>query len=91
MTSPRPLSRARVYGADIVKTPGTLGGAPRIRGRRIGVEHVVGYFMGGWSFARIAAELRVDVRLVEQAVRYAWRNGTWVWRRNGTGVWKESK
>ena len=37
----KPGTEASAPMSDIVKTPGVLGGKPRIEGHRIGVHHVV--------------------------------------------------
>jgi uncharacterized protein (DUF433 family) len=57
--------------SEIVSTEDTLGGAPRIEGRRIGVHHVAGRVLdGGESPERVAADHDLDLADVYQALAY---------------------
>ncbi|PSP34570.1 hypothetical protein BRC64_00615 [Halobacteriales archaeon QH_10_67_22] len=57
--------------ADIVSTPDVLGGEPRIKGRRIGVLHVVNRVLDGDEApASVAADFDLDIADVYRAVAY---------------------
>ena len=44
-------------GAMIVRTPGTIGGKPHIRGHRVGVHRVAGWWKAGLSIEEIGERL----------------------------------
>ena len=48
---------ATELGTMIVRTPGTLGGKPRIKGHRIGVHRVAGWWKLGLSVEEIGERL----------------------------------
>jgi uncharacterized protein (DUF433 family) len=48
---------ATELGAMIVQTPGVLGGKPRIKGHRIGVHRVAGWWKAGLSVEEIGERL----------------------------------
>jgi len=57
--------------AKIVSTADTLGGAPRIEGRRIGVHHVAKRVIdAGESPERVAADYDLDIADVYRALVY---------------------
>jgi uncharacterized protein (DUF433 family) len=57
--------------AEIVSTDDTLGGAPRIEGRRIGVHHVVGRVIDGdVTPAQVAADYDLAIADVYRALTY---------------------
>ncbi|MDZ7730788.1 MAG: DUF433 domain-containing protein [Natrialbaceae archaeon] len=57
--------------ADIVTTDDTLGGAPRIEGRRIGVHHIARRIIdAGESPERVAADYDLDIADVYRALVY---------------------
>ena len=57
--------------SDIVSTPDTLGGAPRIDGRRIGVHHVTKRVVDAEiSPAQVAADYDLDLADVYRALTY---------------------
>jgi len=57
--------------SEIVTTPDTLGGAPRIEGRRIGVHHIAARVVdGGESPMAVAAEYDLDIADVHRALTY---------------------
>jgi len=57
--------------SDIVSTPDTLGGAPRIDGRRIGVHHVAKRVVDAEvSPAQVAADYNLDLADVHRALTY---------------------
>jgi len=61
--------------SDIVTTPDTLGGAPRIEGRRIGVHHIAARVVdGGESPMTVAAEYDLDIADVHRALTYYYDN-----------------
>jgi uncharacterized protein (DUF433 family) len=48
---------ATELGSIIVRTPGILGGKPHIRGHRVGVHRVAGWWKRGLSIENISEEL----------------------------------
>src|SRR5689334_21998768 len=55
----------------IVATPGTLGGKPRIAGRRIAVQHIaVWHELQGMSVAEIADEFDLSLADIYAALAY---------------------
>lgn len=55
----------------IVETPGTLGGRPRIAGRRIAVAHVATWhYQWKWDVAQIMAEFDLTQQEVAEALAY---------------------
>ena len=48
---------ATELGSMIVRTPGILGGKPHIRGHRVGVHRVAGWWKRGLSIEEISEEL----------------------------------
>ena len=44
-------------GSMIVRTPGVIGGKPHIRGHRVGVHRVAGWWKRGLSIEEIGQEL----------------------------------
>jgi uncharacterized protein (DUF433 family) len=57
--------------AEIVSTPDTLGGAPRIEGRRIGVHHVAKRVIdAGDSPEQVAADYDLEIADVYRALVY---------------------
>lgn len=56
--------------ADIVATDDTLGGEPRIVGRRIGVLHVATRVLDGDDPEEVAAEFDLDLADVYRALAY---------------------
>jgi uncharacterized protein (DUF433 family) len=61
--------------SEIVTTPDTLGGAPRIEGRRIGVHHIAARVVdGGETPMAVAAEYDLDVADVHRALTYYYDN-----------------
>jgi len=57
--------------AEIVSTADTLGGAPRIEGRRIGVHHVAKRVIdAGESPEQVAADYDLDIADVYRALVY---------------------
>jgi len=61
--------------SEIVTTPETLGGAPRIDGRRIGVHHIaVRVVDGGEEPMAVAAEYDLDIADVYRALTYYYDN-----------------
>jgi len=61
--------------SEIVTTPDTLGGAPRIEGRRIGVHHIAARVVdGGESPMAVAAEYDLDIADVHRALTYYYDN-----------------
>jgi uncharacterized protein (DUF433 family) len=48
---------ATELGSMIVRTPGVLGGKPHIRGHRVGVHRVAGWWKQGLSIEEIGEEL----------------------------------
>ncbi len=57
--------------AEIVSTKDTLGGAPRIEGRRIGVHHVAKRVLdAGESPEQVAADYDLDIADVYRALVY---------------------
>jgi len=57
--------------AEIVATDDTLGGAPRIEGRRVGVHHIAKRVLdGGESPERVAADYDLDIADVHRALAY---------------------
>jgi uncharacterized protein (DUF433 family) len=60
---------------EIVTTPNTLGGVPRIEGRRIGVHHIATRVVdGGESPMVVAAEYDLDIADVHRALTYYYDN-----------------
>lgn len=56
---------------EIVSTDDTLGGAPRIDGRRIGVHHVVKRVLeDGTDPAQVAADYDLDLADIHRALTY---------------------
>lgn len=55
---------------DIVSTPGTLSGAPRLDGHRIAVYHILSFYRAGYNVADIAGE-EIYPHLSEAGVRAA--------------------
>jgi uncharacterized protein (DUF433 family) len=56
---------------EIVSTDDTLGGAPRIEGRRIGVHHITKRVLdGGIVPEQVAAEYDLDLADVYRALTY---------------------
>lgn len=56
---------------DIVSTDDTLGGAPRIEGRRIGVHHIIKRVLDGEvNPEQVAAEYDLDLADVYRAITY---------------------
>lgn len=55
---------------SIVATPGTCGGAPRVRGSRVTVREIVRRFMAGESMNVIAYRFSMAPEDVTDAVRY---------------------
>lgn len=56
---------------EIVSTDDTLGGAPRIKGRRIGVHHITKRVLdGGVNPEQVAAEYDLDLADVYRAITY---------------------
>jgi uncharacterized protein (DUF433 family) len=56
---------------DIVSTNDTLGGAPRIEGRRIGVHHIAKRVLdAGESPEQVAADYDLDIADVYRALVY---------------------
>ena len=61
--------------APIVATPDTLGGAPRIEGRRIGVHHIAKRVRdAGDSPEQVAADYDLDVADIHRALVYYYDN-----------------
>ena len=61
--------------SEIVSTADTLGGAPRIEGRRIGVHHIAARVVdGGESPMTVAAEYDLDIADVHRALTYYYDN-----------------
>jgi uncharacterized protein (DUF433 family) len=61
--------------SDIVSTDDTLGGAPRIEGRRIGVHHVAKRVIdAGESPEQVAADYDLDIADVYRALAYYYDN-----------------
>ncbi len=59
----------------IVKTEDTLGGKPRLEGRRISVLHVAEmYIDGGMSPETVADQLDIGLDEVHEALAYYYRN-----------------
>jgi len=57
--------------AEIISTADTLGGAPRIEGRRIGVHHVAKRVIdAGESPEQVAADYDLDIADVYRALVY---------------------
>lgn len=57
--------------AEIVSTADTLGGAPRIEGRRIGVHHIAKRVIdAGEPPAHVAADFDLDIADVYRALAY---------------------
>jgi uncharacterized protein (DUF433 family) len=56
--------------AEIVTTPGVLGGKPRIEGRRIGVLHVVDRIHGGRTPDEVASMFELSLGEVHSALAY---------------------
>lgn len=57
--------------AEIISTSDTLGGAPRIEGRRIGVHHVAKRVIdAGESPEQVAADYDLDIADVYRALVY---------------------
>lgn len=55
----------------IISTPGTVGGKPRIKGRRIAVQHIaVWHYQMGQSVGEIAREYDLDEADVIAALDY---------------------
>src|SRR6266480_2108145 len=55
----------------IVKTPGTLGGAPRIAGRRIGVHDIViDHLQLGQSLQQIGSNYELSLAEIHAALSY---------------------
>lgn len=54
----------------IVSTPGTLGGRPRIDGRRIGVHHVVGWARAGMTMEEIGRDFDLSPSQIAEALLY---------------------
>ena len=48
---------ATELGSMIVRTPGILGGKPHVRGHRVGVHRVAGWWKRGLSIEEIGEEL----------------------------------
>jgi uncharacterized protein (DUF433 family) len=48
---------ATELGSMVVRTPGILGGKPHIRGHRVGVHRVAGWWKRGLSIEEIGEEL----------------------------------
>lgn len=55
---------------SIVRTPGTCGGAPRVRGRRVTVREIVQRFLAGEAMNAIAYRLSLANADVDDAIRY---------------------
>lgn len=56
---------------DTISTDDTLGGAPRIEGRRIGVHHIIKRVLdGGINPEQVAAEYHLDLADVYRAITY---------------------
>jgi uncharacterized protein (DUF433 family) len=61
--------------AEIVSTTDTLGGAPRIKGRRIGVHHVARRVIdAGDPPEQVAADYDLDIADVHRALVYYYDN-----------------
>ncbi|TQQ83829.1 DUF433 domain-containing protein [Halonotius terrestris] len=61
--------------SEIVSTADTLGGAPRIEGRRIGVHHIAARVVdGGEAPITVAAEYDLDIADVHRALTYYYDN-----------------
>jgi len=61
--------------SEIVSTADTLGGAPRIEGRRIGVHHIAARVVdGGEAPMAVAAEYDLDIADVHRALTYYYDN-----------------
>ncbi len=61
--------------AEIVSTEDTLGGAPRIEGRRIGVHHIAKRVVdAGESPEQVAADYDIDIADVHRALVYYYDN-----------------
>ena len=61
--------------AEIVSTDDVLGGAPRIKGRRIGVHHVAKRVVDtGESPEQVAADYDLDIADVYRALVYYYDN-----------------
>ncbi len=57
--------------SEIVSTADTLGGAPRIEGRRIGVHHIAGRVLNsGVTPAQVAADYDLAIADVYRALTY---------------------
>ncbi|WP_160134243.1 DUF433 domain-containing protein [Halococcus salsus] len=56
--------------AEIVSTPGVLGGKPRIEGRRIGVLHVVDQIQGGRTPEEMTTQFDLTLGEVYTALAY---------------------
>lgn len=56
---------------DIVSTDATLGGTPRIEGRRIGVHHIIKRVLDGdVNLEQVVAEYNLDLADVYRATTY---------------------
>jgi uncharacterized protein (DUF433 family) len=55
---------------NIIVVDEVLGGDPRIKGRRVGVYHVLQYVSKGFSVDEIAEDLGLTVKEVEAAIEY---------------------
>ena len=61
--------------SEIVSTTDTLGGAPRIEGRRVGVHHSAARVIdGGEASMAVAAEYGLDIADVHRALTYYYDN-----------------
>lgn len=56
--------------AEIVSTPGVLGGKPRIEGRRIGVLHIVDQIQGGRTPEEMTTQFDLTLGEVYTALAY---------------------
>lgn len=59
---------------EIVSTEDTLGGEPRLKGKRIGVSHIVQYYEKDWSIDKISREFDIDPLEVVKALEYYYKN-----------------
>lgn len=67
---------------DIVSTNETLGGAPRIDGRRIGVHHIAKRVLdAGDSPGQVAADDDFDIADVYRALVYWYDHADGMWKR----------
>lgn len=65
----------QVLEQHIVSTPGTLGGKPRIAGRRIGVYHIFEWHdIMGMSVDEIARDYDLTPGQIYAALSYYWDN-----------------